>query len=114
MPGVAIAHDFNNLLHVIQSYATIMEFNLGNPQALAQNLEIIKQTVKDGTALTQQLLTGARKNKAHLDVMSINRLIMAIPKWLESVPPKTITIDLALDPTDPQIEADASHLTKFC
>jgi two-component system, cell cycle sensor histidine kinase and response regulator CckA len=63
MPAVAIAHDFNNLLHVIQSYVTIMEFNLGNPKALAQDLEIIKQTVKDGTALTQQLLTGARKNK---------------------------------------------------
>ena len=50
MPAVAIAHDFNNLLHVIQSYVTIMEFNLGNPKAVAQDLEIIKQTVKDGTA----------------------------------------------------------------
>jgi transcriptional regulator with GAF, ATPase, and Fis domain len=29
MPALAIAHDFNNLLHVIQSYATIMELNLG-------------------------------------------------------------------------------------
>ena len=110
MPAVAIAHDFNNLLHVIQSYATIMEFNLGDPQALAQNLEIIKQTVKDGTALTQKLLTGAGKNKAQCDLMSINRLIMAIPKWLEGTLPETITIDLALDQTDPQIEADASQL----
>ena len=112
MPAVAIAHDFNNLLHIIQSYVTIMEFNLGNPNALAEDLEVIKRTVKDGTVLTQQLLTGARKNKAKFDLMSINRLIMAIPKWLESTPPKTITINLSLDPTDPQIEADASQLNQ--
>jgi signal transduction histidine kinase len=110
MPAVAIAHDFNNLLHVIQSYVTIMEFNLGKPKAVAQDLEIIKQTVKDGTALTKQLLTGARKYKAQFDLMSINRLIMAIPKWLEGTLPETITIDLTLDPTDPQIEADASQV----
>jgi signal transduction histidine kinase len=112
MPAVAIAHDFNNLLHVIQSYVTIMEFNLGNPNALAEDLEVIKRTVRDGTALTQQLLTAAGKNKAKFDLMSINRLIMAIPKWLESAPPKTITINLALDPSDPQIEADASQLNQ--
>ena len=70
MPAVAIAHDFNNLLHVIQSYVTIMEFNLGNPKAVAQDLEIIKQTVKDGTAPNKQLLTGARKYKAQFDLMS--------------------------------------------
>jgi signal transduction histidine kinase len=112
MPAVAIAHDFNNLLHVIQSYVTIMEFNLGNPKALAQDLETIKQTVKDGTALTQQLLTGARKNKTQFNLVSINQLLMTIPKWLESTPPKTITINLSLDPTDPQIEADASQLNQ--
>jgi signal transduction histidine kinase len=112
MPAVAIAHDFNNLLHIIQSYATIMEINLENPKALAQDLEMIKETVKEGTALTQQLLTGARKNKTQLKLVSINRLIMTIPKWLETTPPKTITINLSLDPTDPQIEADASQLNQ--
>jgi signal transduction histidine kinase len=112
MPAVAIAHDFNNLLHVIQSYATVMEFNICNPAALAQDLKMIKETVKDGTALTQQLLTGARRNKAQLELVSINQLIMTIPKWLEGTVPKTIEIDLALDPTDPQIEADASQLNQ--
>jgi two-component system, cell cycle sensor histidine kinase and response regulator CckA len=112
MPAVAIAHDFNNLLHVIQSYATVLELNIGNPAALAQDIAMIKETVKDGTALTQQLLTAAGKNKAKFDLMSINRLIMTIPKWLEGTVPKTITINLGLDPTDPQIEADASQLNQ--
>jgi signal transduction histidine kinase len=112
MPAVAIAHDFNNLLHVIQSYATVLELNIGNPAALAQDIAMIKETVKDGTALTQQLLTGARRNKAQFELVSINRLIMTIPKWLEGTVPKTITINLGLDPTDPQIEADASQLNQ--
>jgi signal transduction histidine kinase len=113
MPAVAIAHDFNNLLHIIQSYATIMEINLEDPKALAQDLDMIKQAVKEGTALTQQLLTGARKNKAQFDLISINGLIMTLPKWLDSTVPKTVTIDLALDPTDPHIEADASQLNQI-
>ena len=46
--------------------------------------------------------------------MSINRLIMAFPKWLEGTLPETITIDLALDPTAPQVEADASQVNQFC
>jgi signal transduction histidine kinase len=112
MPAVAIAHDFNNLLHVIQSYATVMEFNIGNPAALAQDIEMIKETVKDGTALTQQLLNGARRNKSQFELVNINRLIMKIPKWLEGTVPKTITISLALDATDPQIEADVSQLNQ--
>jgi hypothetical protein len=33
---------------------------------------MIKETVKDGTALTQQLLTGARRNKAQFELVSIN------------------------------------------
>jgi hypothetical protein len=58
---------------------------------------MIKETVKDGTALTQQLLTGARRNKAQFELVSINRLIMMIPKWLEGRFPKPISINLALD-----------------
>ena len=112
MPAVGIAHEFNNLLHIIQSYVTIIESNLGDPKAVAQDLEMIKRTVENGTALTQQLLTGARKNKAQFNLMSINRLITTIPKWLESTVPKTVTIDLALDPSNPHIEADASQLNQ--
>ena len=73
---------------------------------------MIKETVKDGTALTQ-LLTGARRNKAQFELVCINRLIMMIPKWLEGTFPKPITINLALDATDPQIEADASQLNQL-
>ena len=48
MPAVTIAHDFNNLLHIIQSYVTIVEFNLENTKALAQDLEIIDRRSKMG------------------------------------------------------------------
>jgi signal transduction histidine kinase len=104
-----IAHDFNNLLNVIQSYTTVME---NDPTSLAQYLEVIKETVKEGTALTHQLLTVARKTKVQFDSTSINRLIMTTAKWLESTLPKTITIDLELDPSVPHIQADAGQLNQ--
>src|SRR3954471_1173572 len=83
-----------------------------DPTSLAQYLEVIKETVKEGTALTHQLLTVARKTKVQFDSTSINRLIMTTAKWLESTLPKTITIDLELDPSVPHIQADASQLNQ--
>jgi signal transduction histidine kinase len=104
-----IAHDFNNLLNVIQSYTTLME---NDPTSLAQYRDVIKETVKEGTALTHQLLTVARKTKVQFDSTSVNRLITTTAKWLESTLPKTITIDLELDPSVPHIQADASQLNQ--
>ena len=104
-----IAHDFNNLLNVIQSYATLIE---NDPTSLAQYLEVIKETVKEGTALTQQLLTVARKTKVQFETTSVNRLITTTAKWLESTFPKTITIKVELDPSVPHIQADASQLNQ--
>jgi two-component system, cell cycle sensor histidine kinase and response regulator CckA len=107
-----IAHDFNNLLNIVQSYATLMRTDLKNPLSLEQHLEVIEETVKEGTVLTQQLLTVARKTNVQFGPTSINRLIMTAVKWLESTLPKTIKITADLDPSIPHILADASQLNQ--
>jgi two-component system, cell cycle sensor histidine kinase and response regulator CckA len=113
MPAVGIAHDFNNLLNIIQSYVTIMEFDLGDPTTLKEHLNLIKQSVEEGAALTRQLLTVARKNSVDFELTSINSLMRTMAKWLESTLPKTIRIELELDPTVPHIQADAGRLNQL-
>jgi two-component system, cell cycle sensor histidine kinase and response regulator CckA len=113
MPAVGIAHDFNNLLNIIQSYVTIMEFDLGDPTALKEHLNLIKQGVEEGAALTRQLLTVARKNSVDFELTSLNSLMRTMAKWLESTLPKTIRIELELDPTVPHIQADAGRLNQL-
>ena len=107
-----IAHDFNNLLNILQAYATLMRKDLNNPISMEQHLEVIDETVKEGTVLTQHLLPVARKTKVQFDPTSINRLIMTVVKWLESTLPRTITITTDLDASIPHIPADASQLNQ--
>jgi signal transduction histidine kinase len=107
-----IAHDFNNLLHIIQGYVTIMRKDLRNPVKLEEYIQVIDETVKEGSALTHQLLTVARKNKVKLELTSVNSLITTLVKWLQNTLAKTIEIDLKLDPKVPHIRADANQLNQ--
>ena len=107
-----IAHDFNNLLHVIQGYVKIMREDVRDPLKLEEYLQIIDETVKEGAALTHQLLTVARKNKVKFELTSVNSLITTLVKWLQNTLPKTIEIDLNLDPKVPHIRADANQLNQ--
>jgi signal transduction histidine kinase len=113
MPAVGIAHDFNNLLNIIQSYVTIMEFDLENTPALKRHLEVIKQTVQDGAALTHQLLTVARKNSVDFELTNINALIMKMARWLESTLPKSIRVECEPDLSIPDVEADPNQLNQL-
>jgi light-regulated signal transduction histidine kinase (bacteriophytochrome) len=105
-----IAHDFDNLLNIVHSYVTLMRTDLKNPASMEEHLNVIDETVNEGSALTQQLLTVARQNKVQFDLTSINKLINTVADWLESTLPKTITITAELDASIPHILADANQL----
>ena len=107
-----IAHDFNNVLHIIQGYVTIMRQDLRDSTKLDEYIHVIDETVKEGAALTNQLLTVARKNNVKFDPTSINSLITTMAKWLESTLPKTIEIELGLDSSIPPVRADANQLNQ--
>jgi signal transduction histidine kinase len=73
-----IAHDFDNLLNIVHSYVTLMRTDLKNPASMEEHLNVIDETVNEGSALTQQLLTVARQNKVQFDLTSINKLINTV------------------------------------
>jgi signal transduction histidine kinase len=107
-----IAHDFNNLLHVLQGYVTMMRKDLRDAIKLEEWVQAIDESIKEGTSLTQQLLTVARKNKVKFESTDINRLVANMAKWLKRTLPKTITFNVNLDPGIPRIRADATQLNQ--
>ena len=93
-----MVHDFNNLLHVIQGYAEVIIHGLPQPQQLIQYAQLIQKSAEQGAALVKHLLTVARKTEVKFEPTEINPLLRWIAKLLIDIFPKTIIIDLELDP----------------
>ncbi len=70
-----IAHDFNNLLMGIQGNVDMMTLDMEPDHAHRGRLDIIRDCVRSGTGLTQQLLGFARLGKYEVKPTDTNALI---------------------------------------
>ena len=96
-----IVHDFNNLLHVIQGYAQAIIQGLSQPQELIRHAQIIQKSAEQGAVLVKHLLLVARKTEVNFESTEINPLLRWTAKLLSDLFPKTIIVDLDLDPELP-------------
>ena len=93
-----IVHDFNNLLHVIQGYAQAIIQGLSQPQELIRHAQIIQKSAEQGAVLVKHLLMVARKTEVNFEPTEVNPLLRWTAKLLSDLFPKTIIVDLDLDP----------------
>jgi two-component system, cell cycle sensor histidine kinase and response regulator CckA len=105
-----IAHDMNNLLNVISGYASSILQGLDSPAKIAENIEVIKETVERGAALVQQLLATARKTELKFEQVQVNGVLEKLQSLLKETFPKTIDVGLVLDATLPPVSADSNLL----
>lgn len=71
-----VAHDFNNILSIIDGYARIAAKDLDEDHAdIADYLNRIKQSVRRGASLTNQLLAFGRKNIIQEDVYDLGNMV---------------------------------------
>ena len=70
-----IAHNFNNLLMGIQGHASLALFDMKSSDAHYEDLKAIKEQVKSGANLTNQLLGFARKGKYEVKPADLNDII---------------------------------------
>jgi two-component system cell cycle sensor histidine kinase/response regulator CckA len=96
-----VAHDFNNLLGVIRNYTTLVARRVSDPIASA-DLEEIDAAAERGAALTRQLLTFARRDRAHAEPLDVVDVVRGVASMLERTLGEHIDLSLALSP-DPVI-----------
>jgi CheY-like chemotaxis protein len=76
----------------------------------ARSVEALKDASKRGAGLASQLLTFARKKDVNFEPVSLNPILEDLVKLLGPTFPKTIAIQLSLQPNLQNILADYSQL----
>jgi PAS domain S-box-containing protein len=106
-----IAHDFNNILNIILGYSSAISGDT-DPQQLAENVKVIKESVARGAQVVQQLLAIGRKAPLSFEPIGLNRLLEDNAALIGGSFPKTIEIRLRLDAGLPPTAVDANRLNQ--
>lgn len=104
--AAGVAHDFNNLLSVIQLELGGLLGAGKSPGDVQAGLERVQDETTRAVRLTRQLLTLSRKNTPQRTQVDLNQLIDQLANMLRQLLGEDIRLELCLDPTQPQIEAD--------
>ena len=105
-----IAHKFNNALSGITGYIDLLKFTLPDNPALTRYCEAMLESAQSMTGLTHQLLAYARGGKYQSQRLSLCGLVREVLPLMIATDKKQISIDTALSPQTPQVEADAVQM----
>lgn len=107
-----IAHDFNNILAIIMGYISMLEQS-NNSERFAMSIGAITKAVRRGADLVRQILTLARKTEVTLEPVLVNDSVNELCNMLNDTFPKTIEIQLDLDPKNPVISICPTQLLQL-
>lgn len=105
-----LAHDFNNLLQVVNGNLELAQRLIdAKPQAL-QAIGRAQRAAMKGGALTQQLLTFARKQRLEPRRINLNALVLEFSEMLVRTLGQEVQLQLDLRPGLPPCVLDPTHL----
>lgn len=110
-----IAHDFNNILGVILNYSAFVQDALekADPSALQEardDLEQITTAAKRAASLTRRLLTFARQEIAHPQVLDPNSIVEEVDKLLRRTIGEEIVFRTSTAPDIRPVRIDPGQL----
>lgn len=105
-----LAHDFNNLLQVINGNLELAQRLLANPQQAREAIGRAQKAAMKGGALTQQLLTFARKQRLEPHRINLNALVVDFSEMLVRTLGEHVQLHLDLRPGLPPCLLDPTHL----
>jgi PAS domain S-box-containing protein len=105
-----IAHDFNNLLTGILGSASLAALKVPSDSPAAEQLSRVLAAAEKATELTSKMLAYAGKGEFVLVPSDLNQIIEGVLPLVRTSLGKMASIQLALAPNLPAIEADATHL----
>ncbi|MDQ7785374.1 MAG: PAS domain S-box protein [Desulfomonilaceae bacterium] len=105
-----IAHDFNNLLTIILGYSDLLIAEKDESDKDYEDLKKVIQAARTAGDMVQQILAFSRKTETKLRPINLNTHVQQVRKMLSRLIPKTITVELNLDPDLPTVNADPAQI----
>lgn len=91
-----IAHDFNNLLTPLLAYPDMIRQEVNGNATVNEYLAVIEKTAEEMQALTQKLLSLARRGRVTRETFILNEVIPQVVKDLQATLPAGITVKVEL------------------
>ncbi len=109
-----VAHDFNNLLMVIQSASDLASSQLPSEHPVQVDLSDVRRAAERASALTQQLLTFARRQVLPSDASSVaSKVVGDLVPILTRLCGPDILFDAELDSPRREVEASPVQLEQL-
>jgi nitrogen-specific signal transduction histidine kinase/ActR/RegA family two-component response regulator len=105
-----IAHDFNNLLTAITGYTGLALDSLPSDHSAHADLQEIQRAANRAAALTNQLLSFARKRVIEPSIFGLNDLIRDMESLLRRLIGEEVVLIIRLDPQLGPIRADPGQI----
>ncbi|MBI1318688.1 MAG: response regulator [Candidatus Hydrogenedens sp.] len=108
-----IAHDFNNILAAILGYTELIREDVADGTPIAEDLDRIHKSGVRARDLVGQLLTFSRMTETSRRPLEMGPVVKECMKLLGAAIPKSIRIQLNIDPELPRISADLSQMQQL-
>ncbi len=105
-----VAHDFNNLLMIISGSLHVLKRGSGQDSRQQNAISAIETATRRGAALTNQLLTFARRQSVNPQAIDFGRRIEAVREVLHAGVGSSVRLAFDIDRTIWPITADVSEL----
>jgi PAS domain S-box-containing protein len=105
-----IAHDFNNILAVISASAELLLDGLSLSPESSEDVAALRDAIRRGGSLTQQLLSFARPHPAQPERLDLNAVVKDEAAMLAPLLGSKHTLILCLDPSGAPVRCDRTQL----
>ncbi len=105
-----VAHDFNNLLMAVLGSLEIVQRRIAPDPRITPFLENAVEGARRGAALTQRMLSFARRQELDLQPVDLGALVHGMKELMERSLDPTITIETRFPMALPRVTADPHHL----
>jgi two-component system cell cycle sensor histidine kinase/response regulator CckA len=104
-----VAHDFNNLLGIILGQSEIL-LEQSKDQTSTHRLDVIRESVERGAALTRQLLAFGKQQVLETKVLNFNMILADVEKLVRLGIGENIELEFQTEAKLGNIEADPGQL----
>jgi PAS domain S-box-containing protein len=108
-----LAHDFNNLLTGVMGNASLALEDPDNHGEVRNYLDEIVNASERAAMLVRQMLAYAGKGRTVVEPMDLSQQISEIVSLIRTSIPRSVDLQLDLDPDGPRVDADRSQIQQL-